>query len=65
MRREVGIEPRTEVEPFVATIQGRKVIAIAPVRGQTRGELMVQRMKGFLKGKGRTNRILRQTRGER
>jgi bifunctional DNA-binding transcriptional regulator/antitoxin component of YhaV-PrlF toxin-antitoxin module len=64
MRQEVGIEPNSEVEPFVAVINGRKVIAIAPAKGKTRGELIVQRMKGFLKGRGSTDQILRVIRGE-
>jgi bifunctional DNA-binding transcriptional regulator/antitoxin component of YhaV-PrlF toxin-antitoxin module len=64
MRREVGIEPNAEVEPFVAIIDGRKVIAIAPAQGKTRGELIVQRMRGFIKGQGSTDQILRLARGE-
>jgi len=64
LRQEVGIEPNTEVEPFVALINGRKVIAIAPAKGKTRGELIVRRLKGFLKGSGSTEQILRLARGE-
>lgn len=64
MRMEVGIEPNAEVEPFVAMVAGRKVIAIAPAKGKTRAQLIVERLKGFLKGRGCTDRILRSARGK-
>jgi bifunctional DNA-binding transcriptional regulator/antitoxin component of YhaV-PrlF toxin-antitoxin module len=65
MREEVGIEPNSEVEPFVAVVDGRKVIAFAPSKARTRGGVMVERLKGFLKGQGSSQEILRLVRGEK
>lgn len=62
-REEVGIKPRQEVETFVLDHGGRMVIAVAPKLNLTKGEAMVARIRGTLKGKGTTDEILREVRG--
>jgi len=63
LRAVVGIGPGQEVDAFVIEHEGRPVIAIAPVKGQTKGQIMAARLSGFLKGKGTTDSILKEVRG--
>jgi bifunctional DNA-binding transcriptional regulator/antitoxin component of YhaV-PrlF toxin-antitoxin module len=62
-REAVGIKPRQEVEMFVIEHGGRPVIGIAPKLKLSKGERMVARLRGTLKGQGTTDEILREVRG--
>lgn len=64
LRSAVGIGPCQKVEAFVIQHEGRPVIAIAPAAGHSNGELMAARLEGFLRGKGTTDRILKEVRGK-
>ena len=63
LREAVGIKPRQEVETFVIDHGGRAVIAIAPALNRSHGTALASRWVGCLKGRGTTDKILRELRG--
>ena len=63
-RKAAGILPRQEVETFVIVHAGRPVIAIAPARPQGKGSAMAAKWTDSLKGRGSTDSILREVRGQ-
>ncbi len=63
LRSAVGIGPGQRVNAFIIDYEGRPVIAIAPISGETKGQAMADRLTGFLKNKGTTNAILKEVRG--
>jgi len=63
LREAVGIKPRQEVETFVIEHGGRAVIAIAPAFNRSQGTALASRWVGCLKGRGTTDKILRELRG--
>jgi bifunctional DNA-binding transcriptional regulator/antitoxin component of YhaV-PrlF toxin-antitoxin module len=63
-RKVAGILPRQEVETFVIVHAGRPVIAIAPARPQGKGSAMAAKWTDSLKGRGSTDSILRELRGQ-
>lgn len=61
IRKQAGLTPNTEVE---FEYRDGEVI-LRPVSGKTRGELLVERLRGAFKECGMTtDEIMRETRGE-
>ena len=63
LRSVVGIGPGQQVDAFIIQHEGKPVIAIAPVSGESKGQAMADRLTGFLKNKGTTDTILKEVRG--
>ncbi|QFY42708.1 AbrB/MazE/SpoVT family DNA-binding domain-containing protein [Candidatus Methylospira mobilis] len=61
IRKQAGLMPDTEVE----FSYDNGVVTLRPVSGKTRGELLVERLRGAFKNSAMTtDEIMRETRGE-